>query len=188
MNEYLNALSTALERLDISEREDILSDYREHFEIGLSQGKTEAQIAKELGEPSSIAKMFTALNATNRAEQTKRPQDAFRMVGAAFAYQIGRGAAIGTLYMAFILCIIPFFVLGPALWLSAGCAFLLTALEFIKGYIAYGILAIFTGAMLLALGTICLMGTRFLWSITIGALSSMNRRMMHDGIDKEKQS
>ncbi len=185
MNEYLQALSQALGRLDQAERDDILADYREHFEIGLSQGKTEKQIAQELGEPESIAKLYTALNATTQAEKTKKPKDAFRMVGATFAYRMGKGFMIGTLYTAFILCIIPVFVLGPALWLCAAGAVFLAAMECMKGFIVYGVLAAFTAVMMTAMGTLCLMGAKALWGTTIGALSGLARRWLHSGEERE---
>ncbi len=185
MNEYLQALSRALSRLDQSEREDILADLREHFEIGLSQGKTEKQIATELGDPNSIARLYTAVSATATAEKTKKPGDAFRMVGATFAYRMGKGMAIGTLYTAFILCVIPLFVLGPALWLSAAGAVFLAAMNFIRGFIVYGMLSVFTAVMLAALGTLCMMGTRYLWSVTIGGLSALARRWL--GKEEEKE-
>ncbi len=187
MNEYLKALSRLLGRLDQSERDDILSDYREHFEVGLSLGKTEEMIAKELGEPESIAKLYTALSATSQAEKSKKPKDAFRMVGATFAYRMGKGMAVGTLYTAFILCIIPVFVLGPALWLGAAGAVFLAVMDFVKGFIVYGILAAFTAVFLTAMGSLCLIGAKHLWSITIGALSALARRWLGEGEGKESK-
>ncbi len=187
MNEYLQALKKALGRLDEAERDDILADLREHFEIGLSQGKTEKQIAGELGEPESIAKLYTAINATAQAEKTRKPKDAFRMVGATYAYRVGKGLLVGTLYTAFILCIFPVFVLGPALWLGAAGAVFLAAMECVKGFIAYGVAAFFTAVMLTALGALCLMGARYVWGVTIGALSGLARRRLNKGEGKETE-
>ena len=178
MNEYLQALSRALGRFDQAEREDILADYREHFEIGLSQGKTEKQIAAELGEPESIAKLYTALNATTQAEKTKRPQDAMRMVSATIAYRMGKGFVIGTLYLIFVLAIIPVFALGASLVIGAAALTCLAVLEFVKSLIAFGFLAVFLGITFLSMGALCLMGGKMLWGTTIGALSSLARRRM----------
>ena len=187
MNEYLQALSKALHKLSQEERDEILADLREHFEIGLSQGKTEGQIAKELGEPDAIARLYTAVSATAQAEKTKTPKAALRMVGATFTYRLGKGFAIGTLYLCFALCIIPFFVLGPVLWLGTAGAVLLSVMEFIKGFITFGLLAVFTGAMLAALGTLCLMGTKHIWRITIGALSALAFRWLNQEQGREKK-
>jgi uncharacterized membrane protein len=174
MNEYLQALSRALNRLDQAERDDILSDYREHFEIGLSQGKTEKKIAEELGEPESIAKLYTALSATTQAEKTKKPQDAMRMVSAAFAYRMGKGFIIGTLYLMFVLAIIPVFALGASLVVGAAALVCLSVIEFVKSFIAFGFLAVFTGITLLSMGALCLMGAK----AVRGTLEAQNPALM----------
>ena len=185
MNEYLQALSRALGRLDQSEREDILADYREHFEIGLSQGKTERQIAAELGEPECIARLYTAITATTQAEKTKKPQDAMRMVGATFAYRMGKGITIGTLYLLFVLAIIPVFALGASLLIGAAALVCLAVLEFVKSFIEFGFLAIFLGITLLGMGALCLMGAKVLWGTTIGALSALARRWLGQKEERE---
>ena len=187
MNEYLQTLNRALNKLSQAEREEILADLREHFEIGLSQGKTEQQIAKELGEPDAIAKLYTAVNATTQAEKTKTPKAALHMVGATFTYRLGKGFTIGTLYLCFVLCIFPFFVLGPVLWLGAAGALLLAVMEFMKGFIAFGLLAAFTGVMLCAMGTLCLMGAKYVWRVTIGALSALALRWLDQEQGREKK-
>ena len=53
---FMIELKLSLRDLDESERQDVMRDYLEHFENGLAEGKTEEQIAKELGSPSQIAK------------------------------------------------------------------------------------------------------------------------------------
>ncbi|MEG1047322.1 DUF1700 domain-containing protein [Carnobacterium sp.] len=53
---FMIELKLSLRDLDESERQDVMRDYLEHFENGLAEGKTEEQIAKELGSPSKIAK------------------------------------------------------------------------------------------------------------------------------------
>ena len=185
MNDYLQAMSQALNKLSQTEREEILSDLREHFEIGLSQGKTEQQIAKELGDPESIAKLYTAVNASTQAEKTKTPKAALRMVGATFTYRLGKGFIIGTLYLCFVLCIIPFFVLGPTLWFGAAAALLLVVMEWIKGFAAFGLLAAFTGMMFCALGSLCLMLSIKTWHATIGALSALALRWLNQEHGRE---
>lgn len=53
--DYLTKLKIALQGLPIEEVEDILSDYEEHFQIGISKGKSEEEIAHELGDPREVA-------------------------------------------------------------------------------------------------------------------------------------
>lgn len=47
--EYLKDLEARIQRLPSQERADILADYREHFEMGLENGKSEEEISKSLG-------------------------------------------------------------------------------------------------------------------------------------------
>ncbi len=62
--EYINKLKDYLHSLPLDELEDILSDYEEHFQIGLSKGKTEEEISTELGDPYDISGNYTNLNKT----------------------------------------------------------------------------------------------------------------------------
>lgn len=57
-DEYLSDLKRHLNGFSEAELQDILSDYREHFSIGISKGKTEEEISKELGDPKDIANNF----------------------------------------------------------------------------------------------------------------------------------
>ena len=64
-NEYINKLRINLQGLPNSEIQDILSDYEEHFAIGISKGKSEEEISKELGDPREVAKGYRATNKTS---------------------------------------------------------------------------------------------------------------------------
>lgn len=57
-DEFLNQLRIYLQGLPNDEIRDILSDYEEHFHIGISKGKTEEEISRELGDPREIAKNY----------------------------------------------------------------------------------------------------------------------------------
>jgi uncharacterized membrane protein len=70
--EYIGRLRTFLQGLPIEEIQDILSDYEEHFDIGISKGKTEEEIASELGDPREVAKGYRANYRTHKNEQ--RPE------------------------------------------------------------------------------------------------------------------
>jgi uncharacterized membrane protein len=70
--EYIGRLRTFLQGLPIEEIQDILSDYEEHFDIGISKGKTEEEIASELGDPREVAQGYRANYRTHKNEQ--RPE------------------------------------------------------------------------------------------------------------------
>ena len=56
--EYLELLRTSLQHLPLDELKDILSDYEEHFDIGISKGKSEEEISSELGHPKEVASNY----------------------------------------------------------------------------------------------------------------------------------
>lgn len=56
--EFLRQLYEALQTLSPGEREDILSDFREHFAVGAESGKSEEQICSELGSPGACAAQY----------------------------------------------------------------------------------------------------------------------------------
>lgn len=54
--QFLQQLEQAMESLPAEERNDILQDIREYFANGRADGKSENEIAAELGSPEAIAK------------------------------------------------------------------------------------------------------------------------------------
>lgn len=66
--QYLEKLSKLLRKLPKEDREDIISDYEEHFAIGLEKGRTEEEISRALGNPKNVAKQITADHMVRIAE------------------------------------------------------------------------------------------------------------------------
>ena len=58
-NDFIATLEKALAELKPEEKQEILSDFREHFSNGMTNGKTEEEIARELGDPMILAAQFT---------------------------------------------------------------------------------------------------------------------------------
>lgn len=63
--EYLDRLRISLQGLPTDELEDILSDYNEHFDIGISKGKSEEEISNELGDPREVASNYRTMYRPN---------------------------------------------------------------------------------------------------------------------------
>ena len=57
-SQFMNTLKANLTGFSTKEIEEILYDYEEHFNIGLSSGKTEEEIIEELGDPIVTAKQY----------------------------------------------------------------------------------------------------------------------------------
>lgn len=67
-DEYLKELRKLLRKLPKEDREDIISDYEEHFTIGMEKGRTEEEISKALGNPRNVAKQIKADHMVKKAE------------------------------------------------------------------------------------------------------------------------
>ncbi|MDR7870607.1 MAG: DUF1700 domain-containing protein [Tissierellaceae bacterium] len=65
-HEFLRQLRHSLYGLSEEEINDIILDYEEHFQIGLSKGKSEEEISKELGNPRDIARNYINTSTTQK--------------------------------------------------------------------------------------------------------------------------
>lgn len=72
--EFLDLLRLYLNELPWVVVNDILEDYEEHFEFGLSNGKTEQQICQELGQPEIIAKEYLN-NENNKLKNVNKSKE-----------------------------------------------------------------------------------------------------------------
>lgn len=54
-NEFLSTMKAHLSSLPPEEQVELMEDYESHFVFGLQNGKTEAEIANELGDPFELA-------------------------------------------------------------------------------------------------------------------------------------
>lgn len=98
---FLKELERFLKPLAPEERQDILLDYEEHFQSGMQAGKSEDEVADDLGNPRIIAKELLAEYHITKAEEDRSVRN------------IGR-AAIATLSLGFFNLV---FALGPFLGL-----------------------------------------------------------------------
>lgn len=80
--QFLKQLDSSLKNLSNAERQEILQDYVEHFNIGLEEGKTEEQISASLGSPSQIAKELLAEYHLEKVEATATTGNIIRAVWA----------------------------------------------------------------------------------------------------------
>lgn len=126
--EFLNTLEQFLSNISVEERNEILYDYEEHFQMGLEQGKTEEEIAASLGDPKNLAKEFTVGHALKRAETDTSTTNVLR-------------AVFATISLGFFNVI---FILGPFLALVG----ILTALFATAFGITISGVAMFGGSIL----------------------------------------
>lgn len=118
--QFLKQLESSLHKLSKAERQDILQDYEEHFNIGLEEGKTEEQIAASLGSPSQIARELLDSNSLEKAEKKGTAVKIIRSVW----------TAIGLIFFNLLIVLGPFIALVGVMfgfWV-AGAVFTLTPL------------------------------------------------------------
>lgn len=65
--EYMKKLKKLLPEKD---KKDILLDYEEHFLTGINEGKSEEEIAEELGSPEEVVKEYTTEPAEKKSITT----------------------------------------------------------------------------------------------------------------------
>lgn len=94
-DEYLEALAKLIIRMPKEDREDILSDYDEHFQIGVEKGRTEEEISKAMGDPKTVAKQ---LNVEQKIKKAKDKPSAGNMIEALLA-----AAGLGIFNLIFVL-------------------------------------------------------------------------------------
>src|SRR5690625_759076 len=81
-NEYMQRIENKIKSLRKAEREDIIRDLEDHFYFGREEGKTEEEVANNLGSPD---KMGRALLATYRMEQVSEKKSVNNIFQAVWA-------------------------------------------------------------------------------------------------------
>lgn len=79
-SEFLEKLSAQLKHRNISDAEDIMEEYRQHFAFKLAEGHTEEEIAAKLGDPKIIAAQYES-----GSPESKRSNRAAALIGLGLA-------------------------------------------------------------------------------------------------------
>ena len=114
-DEYIEKLTKLLKRLPKEEREDIISDYEEHFLIGLEKGRSEEEISKALGSPNNVAKQIKAEYMVKRAEDKQSAGSMFEAILAAAGLGIFNLVFVAVPAMILVAILLTLFVLGGAM-------------------------------------------------------------------------
>ena len=180
MNEFLTRLERCLKHMSAGEKQDILADYREHFEIGAAAGKSEAQIAEALGGPELLAKMFSAMGAAGRAHESRGIQASLRMLGAFLSFKVGGGVLAAMLYFVSLSVMVSLCAGAAGVMLAGAGALVMTVIEIIIGYPMWAMTAFFVALMLIPGGLLCCRGLACVWRKLFSALPLLVRRMMQN--------
>ncbi|MDP5277095.1 HAAS signaling domain-containing protein [Chengkuizengella axinellae] len=166
-NEFISQLESLLESVNQADRNEIIYDYLEHFDIGLANGKSEEELVKELGDPKVIAKDLLADYRVTKAEEDKSIGNMYKAILATFSLSFFNivfivGPVIG--------------IFGAYLALSIAAVVLtISPLLLIPQVIIYGFdnieLNIFATILLCGIGILMSIGMihtgRFLYNVTL---------------------
>jgi uncharacterized membrane protein len=117
-NEFISKLHNTLGDISPAAKDEIMYDYREHFDIGLEQGKTEEEICAGLGDPRSIAKQYRAEYMVNKADVDKTAFNALRAVFAGLSLGFFKLIFLAPVMAAIIGVLACFFVVTGGLVLG----------------------------------------------------------------------
>ena len=114
-DEYIGKLTKLLRKLPKEEKQDIISDYEEHFMIGLEKGRTEEEISEALGNPKTLAKQIKAEYMVKRAEDKQSAGSMFEAVLAATGLGIFNLIFVAVPAMFLVAILLTLFVFGGAM-------------------------------------------------------------------------
>lgn len=114
-DEYIGKLTKLLRKLPKEEREDIISDYEEHFAIGMDKGRSEEEISKALGNPKTLAKQIKAEYMVKRAEDKQSAGSMFEALLSAAGLGIFNLIFVAVPAMILVAILLTLFVLGGAM-------------------------------------------------------------------------
>ena len=124
--EFLKVMAQHLSRLPENDLKEILYDYEEHFHNGLTNGKTETEIIRALGDPHIIAKQYIANESIKKAET----HNSFSNIANAVLATIGLG------FFNLIVVLGPFLAVLAILATFYFCAVLMVAVSITTGLAA----------------------------------------------------
>jgi uncharacterized membrane protein len=78
--DFMGKLSSYLRGIPEEEKQDVISDFEEHFKEGLAEGRTEEEIADSLGDPRNLANQLKASILVKQAEKTTSAANITRAV------------------------------------------------------------------------------------------------------------
>lgn len=173
--EFMETLRDELRGFPENEIADILYDYEEHFEIGISKGKTEEEIAKELGNPRNIAKSYRVSSRINAAEANPSTKNLFKAILAAVPLGFFNLVFVLGPFIGIVGLLAGVYAIGLSFSVTGIGLFFGTFLEpFFSGYInvgPYPIVSISFGIGFAALGILILIGcfylTKYLYNVII---------------------
>lgn len=149
--EFLDELRKELKKNNVSDIEEIIEEYDNHFNYKLEEGRTEEEIAKKLSPPQEIAKEFMENKPTNT-----KSDKSIKILGITLL-------SIPSIMLYILLwgCVILIACTSLATLLVGICLITTLIPESIIPNIAYGT-SLFLGISFLGLSILCAIATYYL--------------------------
>ncbi len=175
-NEFLNILEKSLGNMPQADKEDILYDYREHFNAGLAEGKSEEDICIALGDPRTLARQYRADHIVKQADENRTASNIVRALFAAISLGFFNLVIILPVLASLVGVLLGFYAAAIGVTFSGIGVFLATILQntfptFISmpninsGVLIFGSIGLTSLGLLLCIGDAYL--TKFFYHITI---------------------
>ncbi|MBN2853280.1 MAG: DUF1700 domain-containing protein [Clostridia bacterium] len=157
--QFLNTMRSSLRGLPKEEIEDILYDYKEHIEVGITKGKTESLIIDEFGSPRKIAKKHKAEFYMGEAVREKTFKTVTRALMAGFGLGLLNLIFVFPIFISILSVFFSLFMTGIALLISGFAVAISPVFTFNPFPVAACITA---GIALISLGLLIMIGSFFL--------------------------
>ena len=179
-NEFISTLRNGLGNISSTSVEEIMYDYREHFDIGLGQGKTEDEISRSLGDPKLIARQYRAEYIVHQADKHSSGANVLRAVFA--------GISLGFFNLIFMIPVLAaiaailasFYAVSLSLTIAGLLSFLAATLSSVIPWISmppispaaivFASISVASLGLLIGLGTIQL--TKWCLKLTAGYIKT----------------
>ncbi|WP_077622581.1 HAAS signaling domain-containing protein [Sediminibacillus massiliensis] len=100
--QYLVKLEQSLKKMPGTERSDMLYDFEEHFSLGREEGKTDMQIAEELGDPHKIGKELLADYRIGQAKKDQSLSNIARVLLSLIGLSLFNGLLVAVPFLTFL--------------------------------------------------------------------------------------
>lgn len=116
--DFLKQLRQHLKHLQKEELDEVLADYEEHIDIGVSEGRSEKEVIKTLGTPKTIAKHVTAYTHLKKAKEERTTGNILRAVVSTIGIGFFNIIFVLGPFLAIIGVLIGFFGVGASLFVG----------------------------------------------------------------------
>jgi uncharacterized membrane protein len=165
--EYIRILTDRLKgTLPAEDLEDLLSDYRDHFRIGKTEGRSEEELFSSLGSPDEVAKEIKATHLVKKAEHTCSCKNIFHAIMATLGLGLFNLVFVLVPFLILVVLLMAVFLAGVAFTIFGPVAFvyaILQMLGFPSFYIwLYPAAGIFFSIGMTAVGLLLIIGDFYL--------------------------